>query len=80
MTRHETEREIRDFIKARFPRFHERWGTEDPIEHVVDSLGMFDLAEWVESRFSIAIPVEEFSPRRFASIDAICRTIQEFST
>lgn len=69
---------VRDFLASRFPGYHPGLDLEDPLDRVVDSLGLFDLVEWVEGSFGIRIPNEEFSPRRFSSISAICSTINEF--
>lgn len=69
---------VREFLASRFPGYHPGLGLEDPLDRVVDSLGLFDLVEWVEGSFGIRIPNEEFSPRRFASIAAICSTINDF--
>lgn len=69
---------VREFLVSRFPGYHPGLGFEDPLDRVVDSLGLFDLVEWVEGHFRIRIPNEEFSPRRFSSIEAICKTINEF--
>ncbi|MCU0231441.1 MAG: acyl carrier protein [Acidobacteria bacterium] len=69
---------VREFLASRFPGYHTALGLEDPLDRVVDSLGLFDLVEWVEGSFGIRIPNEEFSPRRFASIAAICSTINDF--
>jgi acyl carrier protein len=69
---------VREFLASRFPGYHPGLGPEDPLDRVVDSLGLFDLVEWVEGNFGIRIPNEEFSPRRFSSIAAICNTVNEF--
>lgn len=73
-----TEGAVREFLASRFSGYHPALAEDDPLDRVVDSLGLFDLVEWVEGRFGIRIPNEEFSPRRFASIAAICQTINEF--
>jgi acyl carrier protein len=69
---------VREFLASRFPGYHPGLDAEEPLDRVVDSLGLFDLSEWVEGSFGIHIPNEEFSPRRFSSISAICSTINEF--
>jgi len=69
---------VREFLASRFSGYHPELGSEDPLDRVVDSLGLFDLVEWVEGNFGIRIPNEEFSPRRFSSIEAICNTVNEF--
>lgn len=74
----ETEREVRRFLKSRFAGYRDEVGSNDSLERVVDSLGLFDLVEWVEKRFHARIPNEEFSPRRFATISAICESVERF--
>lgn len=69
---------VREFLASRFPSYHAGLGPEDPLDRVVDSLGLFDLVEWVEGSFGIRIPNEEFSPGRFSSISAICNTVNDF--
>lgn len=73
-----SEQRLRQFLKSRFPRFSDKVGLDDPLDRIVDSLGLFDLVEWVEQSWSIKIPNEEFSPRRFATLREILATIQEF--
>jgi acyl carrier protein len=75
---HEIESKVRSFLKSRFPAFDESCSKDASLESVVDSLGVFDVVEWVEGSFSVKIPNEEFSPRRFSSVGEICRTIEEF--
>ncbi|NJN65046.1 MAG: hypothetical protein HC882_09320 [Acidobacteria bacterium] len=72
------ESEIRGFLRSRFPGFDDKTGRTASLESVVDSLGVFDVAEWVEGKFAVKIPNEEFTPRRFESIDAIIETIRLF--
>lgn len=72
------EQEIRRFLASRFAGYKESLGLNDPLDRVVDSLGLFDFVEWVESRFGAKIPNEDFSPRRFASIAATIETIERY--
>jgi len=69
---------VRNFLASRFSGYHGGLAPEDPLDRVVDSLGLFDLVEWVEGSFGISIPNEEFSPQKFSSISAICKTISDF--
>lgn len=73
-----SEKRLRQFLKSRFPRFSDKVGLDDPLDRIVDSLGLFDLVEWVEKSWAIRVPNEEFSPRRFATLRDILATIQEF--
>ncbi len=72
------ETKVRAFLKSRFPGFEESVAADASLESFVDSLGVFDVAEWVEQTFRVRIPNEEFTPRRFATVGSIVRTIQEF--
>jgi acyl carrier protein len=72
------ESQVRDYLKSRFAGFDESLPADASLESVVDSLGVFDVVEWVEGSFSVRIPNEEFSPQRFSSVGAICQTIEEF--
>ncbi len=69
---------VREFLSSRFSGYHEGLSAEDPLDRVVDSLGLFDLVEWVEGHFDVRIPNEEFSPQRFSTIAAICQTVNDF--
>lgn len=71
---------LRQFLGERFGSYREGLGTAEPLEEIVDSLGLFDLVSFVEERFGLEIPNEEFSPQRFATIDKILETIEEFRT
>lgn len=75
---HAVEREVRSYLKSRFPGYHDGLRPSDALDSTVDSLGLFDLVEWTETTYGIRIPNEEFSPRRFSSIAAIVGTIHEF--
>ena len=43
-------------------------------------MGLFDLVTFLEEEFSIAIPTEELTPRRFATVSNILGVIDEFRT
>ncbi|MBP7147803.1 MAG: acyl carrier protein [Acidobacteria bacterium] len=72
--------EIRGYLKSRFPRYNDALTIEAPLDRVVDSLGLFDLVEWLEGRFAIRIPNEEFRPQRFNTIGSIVQTVREFKS
>jgi acyl carrier protein len=78
LVREDAEREIRSFLSSRFPGYRDDMSSDASLESVVDSLGLFDLVEWVETTFAARVPNEEFSPQRFGSIDAIVATVEEF--
>jgi acyl carrier protein len=69
---------IDSFLRSRFPTYADDLQLDAPLERHVDSLGLFDLVEWVESTYAIRIPTEAFSPRRFASVRSILLTVNEF--
>jgi len=76
----EGELTLRKYLKERFGNYEDGIGLDDPLEGVVDSIGIFELVEFIENEFGISIPNEEFSPQRFASIADILATIEEFSS
>ncbi len=69
---------IDTYLCSRFPSYPGELPLDAPLERHVDSLGLFDLVEWVESTYLIQIPTEAFSPRRFSSKRAILQTVHEF--
>jgi acyl carrier protein len=71
------EKILRTFLKERFGNYRDTLPAEDPLDGVVESLGLFELVEFIEREFQISVPTEEFSPRRFSSISVILNTIEE---
>ena len=71
------ETRLRDFLRQRFGGYRDSLSQSDSLTEVVDSLGLFDLVEFVEREFGVAIPNEEFSPRRFSSIEGILELVDE---
>ena len=71
------EAELRSFLRERFRGYHDGIAMTDSLDSVVDSLGLFELVEFVERSFSIRIPNSEFSPRRFGTIQMILQTVDE---
>lgn len=43
--------------------------------HVIDSLGLFELVAFVEQRFGVQVGDEEFVPQNFGTIDSILNFI-----
>ncbi len=71
---------LRDFIVSEL-----RWGGEvgdlTPefalIEnHVIDSLGLFMLVSFVETRFGVQVGDEELVPENFGTLDAIADLVE----
>jgi acyl carrier protein len=73
----ENEKRIRAFLSERFPAFDETFDRAEDLSLVVDSLGLFDLLEFVEREFNVDVPTEEFSPQKFSSIDRILEFIDQ---
>ena len=72
------EAELRQYLKERFGNYEDSIGADDSLQGVVDSIGSFELVEFIETEFGISIPNEEFSPQMFGSISDILATIEEF--
>ena len=68
---------LREFLSSRFPAYDASFESSDDLSLVVDSLGLFDLLEFVEREFDVHVSTEEFSPRRFSSIDCIVELVSE---
>ena len=71
------ERRIRQYLKDRFRHYDDSLARADDLTTIVDSLGMFELVEFVEAEFGVSVPAHEFSPARFSSIDSILRLVDE---
>jgi acyl carrier protein len=69
---------LRTYLRERFGNYRDDMGVEESLEGVIDSLGLFELVEFLERKFELKIPNHEFSPRRFSSIERILATVAEF--
>lgn len=67
----EKELKLRSYLKERFANYEDSIGSEDSLEGIVDSLGLFDLVAFLEEEFAISIPNEDFSPDLFSTIQKI---------
>ena len=74
----QTEEILRRFLKERFRDYRDEMPSTDPLESVVDSMGLFELVSFVEQEFSVSIPDGEFSPRLFATIESVIRVVDKF--
>ena len=74
----QTEKILRQFLKERFRDYRDDMVSTDPLENVVDSMGLFELVSFVEQEFSLSIPEGEFSPRLFATIESILQVVDKF--
>jgi acyl carrier protein len=72
------EKKLRQFLKERFGGYEDAIGLTDSLESVVDSMGLFELVTFLEREFAMNLPNEEFSPQRFATIEAILKVVDEF--
>ena len=76
----EIERVVREYLKSRFRGYRDELSIDDSLRGVVDSIGQFELVEFLENRFSMRIPNEEFHPDRFSTISRIGDMVEQFST
>lgn len=69
---------IREYIVKRFPLARKRPPADhDPLTgRLVDSLGMLDVIQFVESRFAITIAEDEFVAENFETIDRIAALVE----
>ncbi len=67
----EKELKLRSYLKERFANYEDSIGSEDSLEGIVDSLGLFDLVAFLEEEFVVSIPNEDFSPDLFSTIQKI---------
>jgi acyl carrier protein len=74
----DVENKLRAYLQQRFGSYHEGIQVDDSLEGIVDSIGLFELVEFIEKNFNVSIPNQEFSPQRFSSITSILATIDEF--
>ena len=68
---------LREFLRGRFGAYSDDLARADSLADVVDSLGLFELVEFVEREFGVSIPNVDFSPRRFSSIESILELVEE---
>lgn len=76
----QNEERLRGFLREKFPGYDDSFGASDDLSQVVDSLGLFDLLEFVEREFGVEVPTAEFSPQRFSSIDGILAFVEELQS
>jgi acyl carrier protein len=73
------ENDIREFLATNFP-LASGWDQIGPADSlievgVIDSTGVLELVEFIESHFEIAIPLEELLPENLDSIENISRYV-----
>jgi acyl carrier protein len=73
------EEDLRRFLADNFPltaNGHSLAGDDSLLEAgVIDSVGVLELIEFIESRYGIQIPDNEVLPENLDSIDAIARYV-----
>jgi acyl carrier protein len=74
------EQRLRAFLQERFPGFDESFDAEAELSGIVDSLGLFDVVDFVERDFDVDVPTAEFSPIKFSSIRRILDFVEELRT
>jgi acyl carrier protein len=73
----DNEQRLRTFLTQRFPGFDDQFESTEDLSLVVDSLGLFDLLEFVEREFDVEVPTAEFSPVKFSSITRILEFVEQ---
>jgi acyl carrier protein len=71
------ETQLRNYLKGRFRGYNDNLAGDADLTGVVDSLGLFELVEFVEGASGVRIPPMDFRPARFASIDGILAFVDE---
>ena len=73
----EDEQRLRAFLGERFPGFDDGCDAAADLSSVIDSMGLFDLVQFVESEFEVNVPTEEFAPQKFSSIRRILDFVED---
>ena len=76
----EDEQRLRAFLSERFPGFEDGCDADADLSTVIDSMGLFDLVQFVEADFDVNVPTEEFAPQKFSSIRRILEFINYLRT
>ena len=74
-----TEASLRSYLKARFRGYSDAIGADDDLAGVVDSLGLFELVEFIEQTAGVTVPIIDFRPARFSTIRNILALVGEQS-
>ena len=68
---------LRAYLKRRFYKYQDDLPSTGDLSGVVDSLGLFELVEFIEAEYRVKIPTAEFRPARFSSIREILALVAE---
>ena len=71
------EADLRVYLKNRFRGFRDEFSADADLSGIVDSLGLFELVEFVEESANLKIPMADFQPVRFSSINSILNLVEE---
>lgn len=78
MSRQDVETELLEFVRRRFATAT-RAPTVDTLlfrEGIVDSIGVLELVQFIETQFEINIPHEELVLENFQSVAAMCDFVE----
>jgi acyl carrier protein len=73
----EDEHRLRAFLSGRFAGYDDDGDIDADLSSAVDSMGLFDLLQFVEREFDVSVPTEEFAPQKFSSIRSILDLVNE---
>lgn len=71
------EQRLRAFLGERFPGFDDGCDAAADLSAVIDSMGLFDLVQFIENEFEVNVPTEEFAPQKFSSIRRMLEFVAE---
>jgi acyl carrier protein len=71
------EERIRQYLKERFHNYRDDMPADSDLRGTVDSLGVFELAEFIEREFSVRIPTADFTLTRLSSIRNILALVDD---
>jgi acyl carrier protein len=71
------ETSLRAYLKKHFYRYEDSLPSTGDLSSVVDSLGLFELVEFLEEEYDVKVPMAEFRPDRFATIRDILTLVDE---
>jgi acyl carrier protein len=71
---------LRAYLKKRFYKYEDSLQSNADLAGVVDSMGLFELVEFIEEAYRVKVPMAEFRPARFATIRDILTLIDELKT
>lgn len=72
-----SEERIRQYLKERFHSYRDDLPADSDLRGTVDSLGLFELAEFIEREFAVRIPAAEFTLSRLSSISNILALVDD---